>query len=203
MKVKTIYFIRHGETIFNKMKKIQGSSDIPLSEFGELQAKLCVAVRNINFDLFIHSGLIRSKQTLEIIKENLNLSPNKGIIKNDLIIERGYGIFEGLTEEDINKKYPNLFNEWKINENVKLEGAETIENVIDRFLNFCDYIRNEDCENVLAVTHSGFLYAIYKYITDTNLGIRPNVKFPNCCLAILKIHDNKLEFIVGDKTYVY
>ena len=81
--------------------------------------------------------------------------------------------------------------------------SHTIESVINRFLKFIEYVKSSEFDNILAVTHSGFLYAIYKYITNTNLGIRPLIKFPNCCVATLIIKDNnKLEFIVGDETYV-
>ena len=200
MTLKKIYFVRHGQTIFNKMNKIQGSSDIELSEEGKKQA-LDVKLDEKNFDMLVHSGLKRSKETLDIIKENLNL---EGLYQeNDLVIERGYGIFEGFTKNDIKEKYSNLYEEWIKNENAEIENAESIESVISRFLKFIEYIKSSEFDNILAVTHSGFLYAIYKYITNTNLGIRPLIKFPNCCVTVLLVKDNnKLEFIVGDETYV-
>ena len=71
MTLKKIYFVRHGQTIFNKMKKIQGSSDIELSDEGKLQANN-VKLDNLNFDMLIHSGLKRSEETLDIIKKNFN-----------------------------------------------------------------------------------------------------------------------------------
>ena len=48
----------------------------------------------------------------------------KNIIENDLIIERGYGIFEGLTRQNIKDKYPDLYKEWLENENIKVEKPE-------------------------------------------------------------------------------
>ena len=199
MTLKKIYFVRHGQTIFNKMKKIQGSSDIELSDEGKLQANN-VKLDYLNFDMLIHSGLKRSKETLDIIKKNYNLKGE--YIKNDNIIERGYGIFEGLTEDDIKSKHFDLYEKWKENENTCIEGSESIDNVIKRFLKFIEYVKNSNGNNILAVTHSGFLYAIYKYITNTDLGIRPDIKFPNCCVVVLNIKDTHLELIIGDKTYI-
>lgn len=37
---KTLYLMRHGQTLFNKRKKIQGACDSPLTEEGINQAKL-------------------------------------------------------------------------------------------------------------------------------------------------------------------
>ena len=51
-------------------------------------------------------------------------------------------------------------------------------------------------------TWDACIYAIYKYITNTHLGIRPKIKFLNCSLSILNINDDKLEFIIGNETYV-
>ena len=199
MTLKKIYFVRHGQTIFNKMKKIQGSSDIELSDEGKLQANN-VKLDNLNFDMLIHSGLKRSEETLDIIKKNFNLKGE--YIKNIDIIERGYGIFEGLTEDDIKDKHFDLYEKWKENENTQIEGSESIDNVIKRFLKFIEFVKNSNSNNILAVTHSGFLFAIYKYITNTDLGIRPDIKFPNCCVVVLNIKDKNLELIIGDKTYI-
>ena len=197
---KVIYFVRHGETLFNRMKKIQGSSDIELSDIGMEQAKNVKGLEGIFFDKLLHSGLKRSKETLEIIKKSNNLENN--IEENDLLKERSYGIFEGLTEIEIESKYSILYDEWKKNENAKIEGSESIDAVIERFLKFCNIVRDNDFKSYLCVTHSGFLYAIYKYITNTHLGIRPKIKFLNCSLSILNINDDKLEFIIGNETYV-
>jgi len=37
--IKTFYLMRHGQTLFNLMEKIQGASDSPLTELGIEQAK--------------------------------------------------------------------------------------------------------------------------------------------------------------------
>ena len=69
-------------------------------------------------------------------------------------------------------------------------------------MKFIEFVKSSNGNNILAVTHSGFLYAIYKCITNTDLGIRPDIKFPNCCVCVLNIKDTNLEFVIGNKTYV-
>ena len=206
MKKIVVKLVRHGQTIYNKIGKIQGSSDINLSIEGIKQAKDFIINKDELFDIAYCSPLIRSRETLEIISKKLINSPK--IEELDLITERGYGIFEGLTEEMIFKKYNNLYEEWKGNENAKIEGSESIEDVIIRVEKFINFIINKNYTNILVVTHSGFLFALFKFINNFDLGKRPdNIKFDNCSQSTLEIsydpNEIKLEFTVIDKTYIY
>lgn len=68
--MRTIYLVRHGQTLFNVHHKIQGTCDSPLTELGKAQAK---AVRQyflqkqISFDAAFCSKQERASDTLEII----------------------------------------------------------------------------------------------------------------------------------------
>ncbi len=202
-----IYFIRHGQTRFNVLGKIQGSSDIPLTEEGIKQAYSCDIDSSIVFDKAYHSSLSRSKDTLEIICSKLNNKPDMEC--NDLVIERGYGIFEGLTEFNIKEKYGMIYDNWKNDENTYIQDAETIDNVVSRIKEFLNLMILNKFKNVIVVTHSGFLFALYKYITNTGLGFRPcGIKFRNCSVQTLDViyDENKiidLHFNVGSQTYIH
>ncbi len=67
-----LYIIRHGETRWNRERKLQGRADIPLNENGiALAQKTGVGMRDIPFDFCFSSPLLRAKQTAwEILKEN-------------------------------------------------------------------------------------------------------------------------------------
>lgn len=191
-----IVFVRHGTTKFNEEDRVQGSSDIELSLKGKKEIEN-VKFKNFDFDLFYHSPLSRSKDTLFGIINKHNKDINELNIKEDILVtERKYGIFEGLTKKEIQKKFPKLYEIWNVNENIKADGIESIENVIDRIKLFISKIISYDYKNILVVTHSGFLYALYKYITNKNLKLKPdelNVKFLNCSTTELKIN------IISDK----
>ena len=91
---------------------------------------------------------------------------------------------------------------WKEDENTFIEKAEPIENVVKRVLEFIDLIKKSDDKNILVVTHSGVLYALYKHITKTGLGVRPKeIYFHNCCSVYLNIDNDKLELIFKNKVY--
>lgn len=69
---KTLYLIRHGQTLFNQRKKIQGFCDAPLTELGIKQAKIAASYfkeNNITFDQAYSSTSERASDTLELITD--------------------------------------------------------------------------------------------------------------------------------------
>lgn len=65
-----VYFIRHGETDFNKRCLIQGMSDIPLNDKGIQQAGIAAEwfeKQNITFDRVFASPLVRARKTAAIV----------------------------------------------------------------------------------------------------------------------------------------
>ena len=182
-----ITFVRHGTTTYNEQDRVQGNSDIPLSKKGKEDIQH-IHLNNI-YDACYHSPLSRSKETLFGIMEK-NKMYNQIILESSLITERAYGIFEGLTKREIQETYP-LYETWLTNENAKHHTIETIENVILRIREFISKIISFHFKNILAVTHSGFLYALYKYITNSPLHLKPQdipVSFPNGCAVGLTIY---------------
>lgn len=88
----TFYLVRHGQTDWNKQRRLQGQNDIPLNETGEAQAKeLAEILHNVAFDLAFSSDLLRAKRTAEIVvlEKNLHVAVTK------LLRERAFGELEG------------------------------------------------------------------------------------------------------------
>ena len=71
--------VRHGETIWNRERRVQGITDIPLTENGIEEAKKLVPiVKELNIDVVISSPLDRAKQTAKIlVEENLPINIEK------------------------------------------------------------------------------------------------------------------------------
>ena len=80
----TLYFIRHGETDWNAVSRLQGQQDIPLNAVGRRQAAHCGDVmRELfardhrqadEFD-FVASPLSRARETMELVRAGLGLDP--------------------------------------------------------------------------------------------------------------------------------
>ncbi len=113
----TIYYIRHGETEWNALGRLQGAQDIPLNELGReqsLHAGLILAdllsrdglsVSSINF---VASPLGRARQTMDLIRGVLKL-PLSGYAIDDRLRELGYGEWEGSTLAEAQVRDPDLF----------------------------------------------------------------------------------------------
>ena len=87
-----LYIIRHGETSWNKEKKLQGRKDIMLDADGIRLAELTgEGMKDIDFDLVISSPLIRAKQTAELVMAGRQLP----MITDKRMIEMSFGKWEG------------------------------------------------------------------------------------------------------------
>ena len=113
----TIYYIRHGETEWNALGRLQGVQDIPLNERGRTQS---VHAGHILADLlrrdgssassigFVASPLGRARQTMDLVREVLKL-PLSGYAIDDRLREIGYGEWEGSTLAEMQVRDPDLF----------------------------------------------------------------------------------------------
>src|SRR5438477_12626943 len=93
---KPFYFLRHGETEWNKRNIIMGSQDVPLNEVGLQQAHEASSfLENESFDVIISSPRIRARQTAEIIAQKTN----KRILMEEGLVEITWGAAEGMPHD--------------------------------------------------------------------------------------------------------
>lgn len=92
-----ILLVRHGQTEWNLLKKVQGKADVELNEQGIKQAEETRnSLKNEKIDLILCSPLKRAMQTAEIIKQGRNIK----MIIDERISERDFGEFEGMPNTD-------------------------------------------------------------------------------------------------------
>jgi probable phosphoglycerate mutase len=96
----TLYFVRHGETDWNRAQRYQGHQDIPLNALGREQAvgngrRLAGALgaQAAAID-YVSSPLLRATQTMELMRAELGLPP-QGYRTDDRLREIHYGHWEG------------------------------------------------------------------------------------------------------------
>lgn len=183
---KTLYLMRHGQTLFNLRRKIQGACDSPLTQEGIKQATLAknyFKENGIKFDHAYSSTQERACDTLELITD-MEYVRLKGLK------EWNFGTFEG-ESEDLNPKnrksgtYGDFF--------VQYNGEEDLE--VQRRMNktLTEIMNKEDHEAVLAVSHGGACFMFLRKWQD--LSNREKIHFTNCCILKFEFEDNKFKFI--------
>lgn len=152
--VKTLYLIRHGQTVGGDEKRYKGSIDVPLSEKGiEQMRKTSDFLKGISLSAVYSSPLSRALKSAEIIAEPYGLKP---VVVPDLR-ERSFGIWEGMSFNEIKEKYPEEFEAWAANplKYSPIGGESTIE-VRDRVVRVLkDILSNHGNEKIAIVAHGG------------------------------------------------
>lgn len=150
---KTLYLMRHGETLFNKQKKIQGWCDAPLTELGIKQAEIAseyFVENNVVLDHAYSSTSERACDTLEIVtRYKMPYTRLKGLK------EWNFGAFEG-KDEYLNPKLPygDFFKAWGGEGEMELRErvSKTIKEIMDK----------DDHNVVLAVSHGASCAQFYR-----------------------------------------
>lgn len=182
---KTMYMMRHGQTLFNEQKKIQGWCDSPLTDLGIRQAKGAKKYfeqQNIVFDHAYCSTSERCSDTLELITD-LPYKRMKGLK------EMHFGKFEGESEY-LNpplEMYDTFFSDF---------GGESRADIRKRIYQAGMDIMQEDNETVLVVSHGGACsHFLYHTLSPDDYQEQRKGGFTNCSIF-------KYEYEAGQFTFI-
>ena len=153
-----LYVVRHGETIWNAENRVQGVSDIPLTDKGRLDATLQKDfVKSLDIDVVISSPLDRAIETAKLLTDG-----KLPINTDDRIKERDWGLNEGANIDEVDR-----WDCWDVILNTKVQNIESIQDFMYRVSSFLEDIkvRYKD-KKVLLVTHSAVIRVIH-YLLGT------------------------------------
>ena len=191
-----IYFVRHGQTIWNVEKRFQGLSDSPLTELGITQAKLLgEKLKDIKFDKFYSTSLKRAYDTANYIKGNRK---QKVEIFDDFV-EISMGDMEGIKQEDFKKLYPEQVKNFFFNQleyDPSSFGGESFLEVRERVIRGLNkFIElNKNYERVLVVSHGATLKTLLHYISGKDISTLSDEAIPkNTSYTIVKYENGKFE----------
>lgn len=190
--MKEIYLTRHGSTVWNLEKRLQGSGDSELTEGGLNQAKeLGKRINDLSINKIYTSPIKRAYRTANIIKGDNNIA----VIAYDELREMNFGEYEGYIEKELlnegrGKEIQRVFNGEL---DVRIPGGETLREVYNRVKIILDKIIEEDNDTILIVAHGITLKAMLCYFQKT-------LEFPNfimgqATLTKILVDDNK-NFII-------
>ena len=155
-----VALIRHGSTPWNKEKRAQGSSDIPLDEEGKRDArKLAERLKSEKWDVLYSSPLLRAKETAEIIRGKVGLE----IQFDSRLKEAGGGQIEGTTEAE---RIETWGDDWRMLD----LGIEKSESVVARGGEFMDEVLNKhDGQNIIVVSHGAWISHLLRELDRENI----------------------------------
>lgn len=186
-----IYFIRHGETDWNKLRRIQGHADIPLNSFGiHLAKETAKGLADVPFDVAFTSPLVRAAETAKLVLGDRNVP----VIEDARIQEIGFGVYEGLCAHGEHANLPDKgfmkFFEDPVHYKAP-EGGESLEEVTTRVTEFLNQLYQNPSyqnSNILIATHGAALCAIMRVIKGTSLEeLWTNGVPKNCAVTIVEV----------------
>lgn len=153
-----LYLVRHGETDWNLQHRIQGSTDIPLNATGRAQAATTgKLLSRRTWDAVLASPLSRAMETASLIAAAVGLPAPTTV---DAIVERNYGEAEGLTDTEIDERFPG---------DTPVPGRETREQVVDRVLPALMRVaEGHPDQTVIVVSHGGVIRAVLNAVDPGN-----------------------------------
>ena len=164
-----IFVVRHGQTDWNKKRKLQGCSDIPLNEIGRKMAKdVALALQKIPFIVAFTSPLVRASETAKIILEGRSVP----LFEDSRLREMEFGEYEGWRCEEGNCDLPadffHFFN--APDKYVPPKGGESYEIVHKRIHSFLAelYVNQKYKDaSVLITAHGAVLNLILHDVEKT------------------------------------
>jgi broad specificity phosphatase PhoE len=149
------FLVRHGETDWNRLGRIQGATDIHLNDTGRDQARATgEKMQGRKWDVIVSSPLSRALETASIIASCIGL-PEPTPVPD--IVERNYGEAEGMTGPELEAFYPD---------DTPVPGRETREAVKVRVLAAMHSIAAANKgKNVIIVAHGGVIRAVLQSTT--------------------------------------
>lgn len=183
---KTLYLMRHGETLFNTMHKMQGWCDSPLTAEGIAQAERAgtyLREHGLTFDAFVCGTAERACDTLELVMRELygRVLPYE---RHKDLREHGFGNFEGVRyDRPPGGTLLDMGNEKGIDVIHLLDG-EPEENVGPRMRRCLSAIMDEpEHERVLAVSSMDSIWLFLREIgSDMD---QPWKVLNNCCVCVI------------------
>ncbi len=153
---RRLLLARHGETEWNALGRLQGHTDIPLNERGKQQARdLARAIRDANTGVrhVVTSDLARARETGEIVADTLGLDAPRVIAD---LRERKFGLFEGLTRDEINARHPAAWRAWQTAQTPP-EGGEPLASATARVHAALEELVREGGDPALVISHGGVM----------------------------------------------
>lgn len=201
-----LYLVRHGETDWNKKRKIQGQVDIPLNDFGRsLAVKTAAGLKGVPFAVCYSSPLGRALETAELILAGRDVP----VLTDERIGEMAFGEWEGkcCSKEgwELPERFQAFFDDPEHYEPTeKGEDFAAVRDRVGEFLSWlCAQNKYRD-GNILITTHGAALAGMLNYMKKKPLaeywgqGVHKN-----CAVTEVEVSDDGAYRILSENKAYY
>ncbi len=167
MTPKELYFVRHGQTEWNAIARMQGQWNSDLSDQGRAQAEVNGRfLKSRTIEHLVASPLDRTRQTAEIINQHLGL----GLTFDDRLMEWNSGDWSGYLYAELPDHWPEEWAAWRADPfHYRGPNCENYPDMIDRSKPFLDEILKAPQTHIAIVSHG----MIGRAMLGTVLGLTP------------------------------
>ena len=155
-----VYFVRHGQTVWNVENKICGATDIPLTELGHQQTIATgkkIVEEGIQADEILYSPLSRAAETARHISEITGIPARM----EPRLIEQNFGKWESTARDGLE------FKKAKEDFCCRYDGGESMLHLAQRIYNLLDDVKAESDEKTyILVAHNGIARVVQSYFYE-------------------------------------
>lgn len=187
----TVVLIRHGETPWNRIRRIQGHIDIGLSPLGEAQAER-LAARLATPGTLPLAAPIEAVYSSDLCRAHRTATPFARLIGLPVqplraLRERHYGAFEGDDAAGIARRFPEAYRQWQAHDpHFEPPGGESQAAFCRRIVSELDRLAALHAGRTIAcVAHGGVLDCAYRHATGLGLGTLRQHALLNASINVL------------------
>jgi broad specificity phosphatase PhoE len=195
-----LILIRHGETLWNKEGRVQGTSDVELSDAGKKQAELlALSLKDHPLETIHASPLKRARQTAEIINEfhHLDIQIHRGLMEMD------QGDFEGFSFKELMAGKKEFLQKWIADPaSVKMPNGESLAELQERAWRAMEEIIGKS-KNALVVSHNFTIAAILCRLRNISLSEFRSACVDTASKTIVRLGDKEATIdLLNDRSHL-
>ncbi|WP_421416260.1 histidine phosphatase family protein [Agrobacterium tumefaciens] len=194
-----VYVIRHGQTDWNAIRRLQGQKDIPLNDFGRAQAvgngKVLAQILGDSardFD-YVASPLGRTRETMELMRGAMGLDPH-AYRTDDRLVEVSFGDWEGQTLPELKKEFPDRVKARKANKWDFIPPGQHAESYEILSWRIGAWLSSVEVPTV-CVCHGGVIRSIFRLVSGMDKDEASTTKIPQDRILKVEIDRNSAEWI--------
>jgi len=195
----TILLVRHGQTNSNVTGFYMGWSDEDLNDAGYTQVRrLSSRLASLPITSVYTSPLRRAYATAEILAEPHQLEPRV----LDELIEMRLGDWQGLHMDEIKRRWPGLWQQWKIDPSgLTMPNGESLGEVVDRAVRALRRMvaANQSKQTVL-VAHDVIVKVLVAHVLGASNSIYRRFEINNASLSVVRVFDNSSHLVTLNDT---